>query len=166
VRAAVDSVVLRAVEVAPELAGDLVRMHAVALPVADDAEDPLLVRVAMSLSQGLNVRRVVMETRPSPRAVTTRSMISVPPLRDLRPVGGDLLLRDAGDDLPGELVGAPAPEFAERDCTATGTRVSASSMRAAAIASCRSARTSSMALRCSSVGMSALYRVEHAPIEA
>jgi len=36
-----------------------------------------------------------------------------PALRDLRPVGGDLLLRDAGDDLPGELVGGPAPEFAE-----------------------------------------------------
>jgi len=67
----------------------------------------------MSASHGLNVRRVVTEARPSPRAVTTRSMISVPPFATLRPVGGDLLLRDAGDDLPGELVGAPAPEFAE-----------------------------------------------------
>jgi len=62
----------------------------------------------------LNVRRVVTEA-PTVAEVFDNALDDIgPALRDLRPVGGDLLLRDAGDDLPGELVGAPAPEFAER----------------------------------------------------
>jgi len=81
--------------------------------LADDAEDLLLVARGHVGEPRLE-RAASGDGDAAVAEVFDNALDDIgPALRDLRPVGGDLLLRDAGDDLPGELVGGPAPEFAE-----------------------------------------------------